>query len=232
MFEREILLKGIPASPGIGIGKAYVISDDISKVDKRAIKESDLSEEIKNLEHALLKTKKEILDIQNKMAKEIGSNYADIFDVQLMLLEDRVLLEEIVERLRKELCGVEFVFFDVLKKYKKALAKLDDPYLKERAQDINDFGKRVLKNLMGRDVSHIKDLHEKSIVVAHDISPSDAAALNRDFVLGLVTESGERKFAWFFSILFHPLLITSYTLGLLFSIRTIFNSAITLQGKL
>ena len=190
MFDKEIKLKGVPVSPGIGIAKAHVISNDLLQVEHRSIKESDLSEEIKSLENALLKTKKEIVKIQNSMAKEMGSKYANIFDVQLMLLEDRVLLEEIIERLRKELCGVEYVFFDVLKKYKKALAKLDDPYLKERAQDISDFGKRVLKNLIGKDMLAAKEFKEKTILIAHDLSPSDTAVLNREFVLGLVTESG------------------------------------------
>ncbi|MDP8216105.1 MAG: phosphoenolpyruvate--protein phosphotransferase [Candidatus Kaelpia imicola] len=190
MFNKEIILKGVPVSPGIGIAKAYVISNDILQVERRSIKEADLSEEIKNLENALLKTKKEIVKIQDSMAREMGSKYANIFDVQLMLLEDRVLLEEIIERLRKELCGIEYVFFDVLKKYKKALAKLDDPYLKERVQDISDFGKRVLKNLIGKDVSTVREFKEKTILIAHDLSPSDTAVLNREFVLGLVTESG------------------------------------------
>ncbi|MDP8234580.1 MAG: phosphoenolpyruvate--protein phosphotransferase [Candidatus Saelkia tenebricola] len=190
MFKKEQIIKGVSASPGIAIGKAYVISDDVFKVEKRIIKDADLSEEIKNLETALLKTKREIVDIQSKMAKEMGSNYADIFDVQLMLLEDRVLLEEIIERLRKELLGVEYIFFDVLKKYKRALEKLNDPYLKERAQDVNDFGKRVLKNLTGKDASHIKELRNKAIIVTHDLSPSEAAVLNPEYVLGLVTESG------------------------------------------
>jgi len=190
MFKKEQIINGVSASPGIAIGKAYVISEDIFKVEKRMIKEAELSEEIKNLESALLKTKKEIVDIQSKMAKEMGSKYADMLDVQLMLLEDRVLLEEVIERLRKELVGVEYIFFDVLKKYKKALGKLNDPYLKERAQDVNDFGKRVLKNLIGKDVSPIKELRDKVIVIAHDLSPADAAVLNAEYVLGLVTESG------------------------------------------
>jgi phosphoenolpyruvate-protein phosphotransferase (PTS system enzyme I) len=190
MFDKEIIIQGVPASPGISIANAYVISRDVLQVECRKIKEADLSQEIKRLESALLKTKQEIVNIQRSMAKDMGSKYANIFDVQLMLLEDRVLLEEIIERLRKELCGVEYVFFDVLKKYKKALANLDDPYLKERAQDINDFGKRVLKNLIGEEASAIRELKEKTILIAHEISPSDTAVLNKDFILGLVTESG------------------------------------------
>jgi phosphotransferase system enzyme I (PtsI) len=190
MFRKEEIIEGIPASPGIAIGKAYVISDSTFHVEKRPIKEAELSEEIKKLEQALLKTKKEIQDIQRKMAKEMGAKYADIFDMQLMLLEDRVLLEEVIERLRKELLGVEYIFYDVLVKYKKALSKLDDAYLKERAQDIDDFGRRVLKNLMGKETSRFKHLKEKAIIVAHDLSPSDIAVLNREYVLGFVTDVG------------------------------------------
>ncbi len=190
MFKKGEIIKGIPASPGIAIGKDYVISDVVFHVEKRTIKEADLSEEIKKLEAALLKTKKEIQDIQKKMAKEMGAKYADIFDMQLMLLEDRVLLEEVIERLRKELLGVEYIFYDVLIKYKKALSKLDDAYLKERAQDIDDFGRRVLKNLMGKETSRLQYLKEKAIIVAHDLSPSDTAVLNKEYVLGFVTEVG------------------------------------------
>ncbi|OQX83717.1 MAG: phosphoenolpyruvate--protein phosphotransferase [Candidatus Omnitrophica bacterium 4484_49] len=190
MFKKGEIIRGIPASPGIAIGKAYVISDVVFHVEKRTIKEAELSEEIKKLEAALLKTKKEIQDIQKKMAKEMGAKYADIFDMQLMLLEDRVLLEEVIERLRKELLGVEYIFYDVLVKYKKALSKLDDAYLKERAQDIDDFGRRVLKNLMGKETSRLQYLKEKAIIVAHDLSPSDTAVLNKEYVLGFVTEVG------------------------------------------
>lgn len=190
MFKKQEIIKGIPASPGIAIGKAYVISDDIFHVEKRSIKEAELSDEIKRLEEALLKTKKEIQEIQKKMAKEMGAKYADIFDMQLMLLEDRVLLEEVIERLRKELVGVEYIFYNVLVKYKKALSKLDDSYLKERAQDIDDFGRRVLKNLMGKEVPRLKQLKEKSIIVAHDLSPSDTAVLDKEKVLGFVMEVG------------------------------------------
>ncbi len=190
MFKKQEMIKGIPASPGIVIGKAYVISDDMVHVEKRPIKEAELSDEIKRLEEALLKTKKEIQEIQKKMTKEIGAKYADIFDMQLMLLEDRVLLEEVIERLRKELVGVEYIFYNVLVKYKKALSKLDDSYLKERAQDIDDFGRRVLKNLMGKETPRFKQLKEKSIIVAHDLSPSDTAVLDKENVLGFVTEVG------------------------------------------
>lgn len=190
MFKKEERIKGIPASPGVAIGKAYVISDALTQVEKRVIKEVELSEEIKKLENALLKTKKEILEIQDRMAKEMGSRYANIFDVQLMFLEDRVLLEEVIERLRKELIGVDYIFYEVLKRYKKALSKLDDPYLKERVQDIDDFGKRVLKNLIGKAISPIKELKEKAIVVAHDLSPSETAVLDKEYVLGFVTEVG------------------------------------------
>lgn len=190
MSKKEQRLKGIPASPGIAIGKLYILSQAFSQIEKRPIKEAQLSDELKKLENALLKTKKEILEIQSKMAKEMGSSYANIFDVQLMLLEDRVLLEEVIERLRKELLGVDYIFYQVLTRYKKALSKLEDSYLKERVQDIDDFGKRVLKNLVGKEVSALKDLREKVIIVSHDLSPSDTASLNKEYVLGFVTEVG------------------------------------------
>lgn len=190
IFKKEKKIKGIPASPGIAIGKAFLFSDEILAIEKRPIREGELSQEIKKLEQALVKTKMEILDIQKKIADEMGTKYAEIFDAQLMLLEDRVLLEEIIDRLRKEMVGIEYIFHQVVRKYKKALSRLDDGYLKERASDIDDFRRRVLRNLLGKEVSYLGDLREEVVVIAHDLSPSDTASIDKSKVLGFATDIG------------------------------------------
>jgi phosphotransferase system enzyme I (PtsI) len=190
IFKKEKRIKGIAASPGIAIGKTFVYSDELLTIEKRPVKESELADELKKLETALVKTKMEILEIQKKIANEMGSKYAEIFDAQLMLLEDRVLLEEIIDRLRKEMVGIEYVFHQVVKKYKKALSRLGDNYLKERASDIDDFRRRVLRNLLGRDVSYLGDLKEEVIVIAHDLSPSDTASIDKSKILGFATDIG------------------------------------------
>src|SRR3990167_8836092 len=187
-----MILKGIPASPGIAVGRAYLFDTRQVIAPVRPIKEADVPGEIARFEDALIKTRLEILDIQKKITKEMGSHHAEIFNAHLLVLEDRMLIEEVIEHLKKERKCVEYVFSKVLDKYITVFSKMNDEYLKERISDIDDVGKRVLKNLVGAKERSLSELKEKVIVVAYDLAPSDTATMHKKHVMGFVTDIGGR----------------------------------------
>lgn len=185
-------LKGIPASPGIAIGKAFLFDTRRIDVSERKIRENRIPKEITRFEEALIKTRREILDIQNKITKEMGSYHAEIFNAHLLVLEDRMLIEEVIDGLKKEHKCVEYIFAKVLDKYIGAFSKINDEYLRERISDIDDVGKRILKNLLGAKEKSLSGLKEKVIVVAYDLSPSDTATMHKKNVTGFITDIGGR----------------------------------------
>lgn len=185
-------LKGIPASPGIAIGKAFLFDTRRIVVSERKIRESGVPKEIARFEEALIKTRREILDIQNKITKEMSSHHAEIFNAHLLVLEDRMLIEEVIDGLKKEHKCVEYIFTKVLDKYIRTFSKINDEYLRERISDIDDVGKRILKNLLGAKEKSLSGLKQKVIVVAYDLSPSDTATMHKKNVMGFVTDIGGR----------------------------------------
>ena len=186
------MLKGIPASPGIAIGKAFPFDTSQLIVNEKDIKQDAIPSEITRFEEALIKTRSEILAIQKKISKEMGTQHAEIFNAHLLVLEDRMLIEEVIEGLKKERKCVEYIFSKVIEKYIKVFSKMNDEYLKERTSDIEDVGKRILKNLIGAQEKTLSDLKEEVIVVAYDLSPSDTANMHKKHVKGFVTDIGGR----------------------------------------
>jgi len=187
-----MILKGIPASPGIAIGRTFLFDTSKFMVSSKRIRESDIPGEIARFEEALIKTRAEILNIQEKITREMGTYHAEIFNAHLLVLEDRMLIEEVIERLKKEHKCVESIFAKVLDKYISVFSKMDDEYLRERISDIDDIGKRILKNLLGEKEKSLSELKQKVIVVAYDLSPSETATMHKKHVMGFVTDIGGR----------------------------------------
>jgi phosphotransferase system enzyme I (PtsI) len=187
-----IKLKGIAAASGISIGPAYRIDKEEFVIPKLPIREDEISVQIQLFEEALIQTRKEILELQKRIATEMGQEQAQIFDAHLLVLEDRMLIEEIISRLKKERVTVAFIFSEVLKKYIDVFSRIEDEYLKERTADINDVGKRILRNLLGKKKMDFKELKVKDrvVVIAHDLSPSDTAAMHKETVCAFVTDIG------------------------------------------
>lgn len=186
-------LKGIAAAGGIVIGKALLFNESREfRVPKQAIEPREIPNEIMRLEDALTRTRAQILQIQHEITQEMGRQHAEIFDAHLMVIEDRTLIEEIISRLKSEKLSVEYIFLTVLKKYTTAFSKIGDEYLRERVADINDVGRRILRNLLGEARTDISQIREKSILVAYDLSPSDTVSMYKKQVTGIVTDIGGR----------------------------------------
>src|SRR3989338_2601256 len=185
-----IQLKRIAAAAGISIGPGYRLDKEEFIVPKQQISQGDIPLQIQLFEEALIQTRREIIDLQKKIAKDMGQDEAEIFDAHLLVLEDRMLIEEVISRLKKEQVNVAYIFSEVLKKYINVFSKIEDEYLKERTADVNDVGRRILRNLLGKERKGFGHLQEKVIVVAHDLSPSDTASMHKKNVIGFVTDIG------------------------------------------
>lgn len=186
----EIKLKGIPAAPGIVIGKTILFDSEEIAVEKVPITDADIPKEIARFEEALIQTRQELLKIQKRISEEMGSEHAEIFNAHLLVLEDRMLIEEVISFIKRDKIRIEYAFSVVLKKYVTAFSKIDDEYLKERVIDIDDVGKRLLRNIIGKERGTLSYLDEKMIVVAHDISPSETALMHKQNVIGFITDIG------------------------------------------
>jgi phosphotransferase system enzyme I (PtsI) len=187
----EIILKGISAAPGIASGPAFIVDKQDFVVPPRQIMEDEVLIEIARFEEALMQTRNEILDIQKKIATEIDENHAKIFDAHLLVLEDMSLIDDVLMRIREEKLCVEHVFSLVIKKYIQIFENIEDDYLRERVSDVNDVGRRVLKNLMGEDRLHeFGNLSEEMLIIAHDLSPSDTASMYNKNIIAFATDVG------------------------------------------
>lgn len=190
---RQRILKGIPAAPGISIGKAFLFdTPEMTQIAKKPILEEEVSAELRRFKEALEKTRHEIIKIKEKISREIGSEHGDIFSAHLLVLEDSMLVDEVITRIKKERLGVEYIFQDVLRKYIKAFSKIDDEYLRERISDINDVGRRIMKNLLGTKQASLCELKNPVIVIAYDLSPSDTACMHKQTVTAFATDIGGR----------------------------------------
>jgi len=188
--NKEIRFRGIGVSPGIGHGVIHVVRDDLDDLVRYHIEPSQIGNEIARFEAALVQTRVQILEMQQKIAEAIGAQDAAIFDAHLLVVEDRTLIDEVLRRLETDRCNVEWAFQEVATHYAETLSKIDDPYLRERALDIQDVTRRIIRNLQGR--APFLTPAESHILVAHNLTPSDAAGLNREIVLGIATDLGSR----------------------------------------
>jgi phosphotransferase system enzyme I (PtsI) len=190
--RQEIRFEGLGVSPGMACGKIHVVRDDLDDVVRYRIAPSQIPDEIGRFETALIQTRMQILEMQQRIAESIGAKDAAIFDAHLLVVEDRTLIDEVLRKLETDLCNVEWVFQEVATRYAETLNKIDDPYLRERALDIQDVTKRVIRNLQGKAPKTFLALSESHILVAHNLTPSDTASINRSNVLGLATDLGSR----------------------------------------
>ena len=187
-----MILKGIPAAPGIAMGKALWFSSEDVPVPRRAIKLEEVPLELLRLEEAFIHTRHQILSIQKKMSEALGEGHAEIFNAHILVLEDQALREEIINGLKTQLLNVEVIFNEIIQRHLKVFGRTEDEYLRERTADIEDVRKRVLHNLLGKQPATLAKLTESVVVVAKDLSPSETAQMHRQHVLAFVTDIGGR----------------------------------------
>jgi len=191
-MEKEIakrFLKGIPASPGIVIGKAFVFQDILYFVERRNLKEGYAEQEIVRLKQAIRKVIDELIQDNLRVSQEIGKREAEIFLSHVAILEDPYFILQIFQDIRENGINAEASVLKQMDEFKKAFEKMDDLYIKAKAQDLSDIGRRVIQKLLPSQENGC-NLTEPVIVVASELTPSDTIRLDREKVLAFATESG------------------------------------------
>ena len=185
------MLKGIAASDGVAVAKAYLlVQPDLSF---ETVTVEDTSAEEARLDAALAASQDELSVIREKAVESLGEEAAAVFDAHLMVLADPEMTGQIKETIRAKQVNAEAALTEVTNMFIAIFESMDDnPYMQERAADIRDVTKRVLANLLGKKLPNPATIDEESIIVAHDLTPSDTAQLNKKFVKAFVTDIGGR----------------------------------------
>ncbi|MFA6290104.1 MAG: phosphoenolpyruvate--protein phosphotransferase [Opitutaceae bacterium] len=188
----ETIVQGISASQGIAYGQVFLYIQSDLEVPAYQVEPAKRIEEVARFDHAILVTRQQIQKIMAEVDKNLGSEEARIFDAHLLVLEDQALISETIREFETTGLNVETCFNKVSQRYIKAFSEIDDEYLRERAGDIRDVAQRVLQNLLGHARQSLNQLVEKRVVVANDISPSDAAGIDSSQAIAIVTDSGSK----------------------------------------
>ncbi len=188
--QPEIILRGVGGSPGVVLAPVYRISTEETRCPDRILERDEIVLEVERFKAAVEKTRQQITLIKKKVGRAIGQADATIFDMHVMVLDDSAFFGETIRRIEQDRMNAEAAVRAVTSRYGEVLSAMEDEYLRERASDIKDVTRRVLRNLTGEKTHVLDGLHKKSIVVATDLSPSDTASLKRDLVLGFATDLG------------------------------------------
>jgi phosphoenolpyruvate-protein phosphotransferase (PTS system enzyme I) len=183
-------LKGIAASSGIAIAKAYQLVEPNLSFEKRSV--ADVMEEVNRLKTAIATSQSELEQIRDKAFTELGKDKAAIFEAHLLVLNDPELIAPIEDKIKTEGINAEHALHEVANMFIQMFEQMDNEYMKERASDIRDVTNRVLANLLGVNVPNLSLISEEVIIIADDLTPSDTAQLNRNFVKGFTTNIGGR----------------------------------------
>ncbi|UCH83289.1 MAG: phosphoenolpyruvate--protein phosphotransferase [Candidatus Latescibacterota bacterium] len=190
--KREIIRYGISAAPGIVIGTAFVVDSQVLRVPRTRVSQDRAEAEIVRFQEALDITRGELLQIKSDLADQLGDDHAKIFDAHMLILDDVMVKESTESLIRAESYNAAWALDIVISKIVTSLGNIGDEYLKDRSADILDVKQRVLRKLLGIESEHRQNPTEPSIIVAHELSPSETAQLDRRYVLGYATDLGGR----------------------------------------
>ena len=181
------MLKGIAASSGIT--KAYKLETPQITIEK---KDSNPQEEIEKFKNALAASRKDIETIKERATGKLSDEELEIFDAHLMVVDDPAMSDEVISMIENEKVNAEYALDVVSNNYISMFESLDDEYMRERAADIKDVTTRIKYHILGVDVADLSLIDQEVIVVAHDLTPSDTAQLDKKFTKGFATEIGGR----------------------------------------
>src|SRR3954468_10645178 len=183
-------LQGIAASNGIAIAKAYRLIEPNLSFEKQTVE--DITAEVNRFKAAIEKSKVELAAIRDRAQIDLGADKAAIFEAHLLVLTDPELNGPIEDKIKSENVNAESALRETADMFIMMFEQMDNEYMKERAADIRDVTKRVLSHLLGVQLVNPSMIAEEVIIVAEDLTPSDTAQLNRQYVLGFTTDIGGR----------------------------------------
>ncbi|PJX32249.1 phosphoenolpyruvate--protein phosphotransferase [Klebsiella sp. A-Nf5] len=186
------MISGILASPGIAFGKALLLKEDEIVIDRKKISADKVDQEVERFLSGRAKASAQLEVIKTKAGETFGEEKEAIFEGHIMLLEDEELEQEIIALIKDKHMTADAAANEVIEGQATALEELDDEYLKERAADVRDIGKRLLRNILGLSIIDLSAIQDEVILVAADLTPSETAQLNLKKVLGFITDAGGR----------------------------------------
>ncbi|MDR0820561.1 MAG: phosphoenolpyruvate--protein phosphotransferase [Endomicrobium sp.] len=189
MSNKDIIIKGVAASSGIAIGKVFLFENDDFYLVHREIPENERKNEKKRLNDAIEKTKTELKITHDKINDILGKNYAQIADVHLLILDDPSI-RKAIDKFIDEGVNAEYAVFKAIDKIVRSFETIEDDYFKERTLDIQDIGKKVLRNLLGKQRTTLASSNDDSIVVSHNLTPADTVVIKEKLVKGFATDIG------------------------------------------
>ena len=186
------MISGILASPGIAFGKALLLKEDEIVIDRKKISADQVDQKVERFLSGRAKASAQLETIKTKAGETFGEEKEAIFEGHIMLLEDEELEQEIIALIKDKHMTADAAAHEVIEGQASALEELDDEYLKERAADVRDIGKRLLRNILGLKIIDLSAIQDEVILVAADLTPSETAQLNLKKVLGFITDAGGR----------------------------------------
>jgi phosphotransferase system enzyme I (PtsI) len=192
LAEKNLVLKGVPVSPGIAIGKAFLLHREELQVEGQQISRDQVDSEVDKFKSAIQQTKDELRVLRRRVAQNLGEEQARILDVQLMILDDVMAFDATIEAIRERHINAEFLFWENLNKVILAMESSGQALFRERSADIRDLGRRVLHNLLGIRHLTVLGIQSQAVVVSPDLNPSDTAQMYGKNILGFATDMGGR----------------------------------------
>ncbi len=191
-IDKDSVLTGVAASPGVVIGKAYIV--DRSKVDivyQYLIDESFIGQEIDRFEEAGRQTETQLKEIKADMPREL-SEHAYILDAHLLILKDSMVHQATIDLIRRERINAEWALKKAVDQAKEIFARIKDDYIRSRINDVENVTDRIMRNLVGHTPERLTEIKERVIIVAHDLSPADTTQLPLDRVMGFINDMGSK----------------------------------------
>jgi len=185
------MLQGIPASPGVAIGKAFFVNRVLPRSVHSTVTRDKIDEEVAAFLRAVVRSKEQIQSIRDSV-KDQSTDHYQILSVHLALLDDSMLVDQTVRLIRENRFKADWAFNKVLQNLLETFHRIEDKYLRERGQDLRQIGHRVLENLAGRTMESVVSIKEPVVVIAHDLSPADTAQILKSPVLGFATDVGSK----------------------------------------
>ena len=188
----EKIYRGIVASPGIVIGRAYLLDRRKIVVAGRRIEDVSVKDEVARFKKAVELSRAQLEDLRKRISKGLGKSHLYILETHIMLLEDKMLVDGTVKRIKESFLNAEGALKETIGAIGLKFDSIEDEYLRERKHDVEQVGERVLRNLVGHKQESLTDIQEEAVIIAHDLAPTDTLVMRKDKILGFATDAGSR----------------------------------------
>lgn len=188
----EKIYRGIGASPGIVIGRAYLLDRRKVVVAGQRIGEVSVKDEVARFKKAVEVSKAQLEELKKRLSKDLGKSHLYILETLIMLLEDKMLIDTTVKRIKESLLNAEGALKATITSIVEKFDAIEDEYLRGRKHDVEQIGERILRNLVGHKQESLTDISDEAVVIAHDLAPTDTLVMRKDKILAFATDAGSR----------------------------------------